>query len=56
MESVGLHMDWVWKCAVIIFFSRPEPKRHRACLAYGVVLAVIGRCGLVARLEVGHTG
>ncbi len=27
--------------------SRPEPKRHRSCVADGLILAVIGRCALL---------
>ncbi len=30
--------------------SRPELRRHRYCVEDGFVLAVIGRCALVARL------
>ncbi len=41
------------RCAVISVISRPEPKRHRPCIEDGLVILVIGRCALVARLWVG---
>ncbi len=35
--------------AVCSSISRPDLKRHRSCVEDGLVLAVIGRCALVAR-------
>ncbi len=39
--------------AVCCSISRPELKRHRSYVEDGLVLAIIGRCALVDRLEVG---
>ncbi len=39
--------------AIYSSISRREPKRHRSCVEDGLVLAVIGRCALVALLGVG---
>ncbi len=39
--------------AICSSISLYEPKRHRSCVEDGLVLAVVGRCALVARLGVG---
>ncbi len=39
--------------AICSSISRHEQKRHRSCVEDGLVLAVIGRCALVAPLGVG---
>ncbi len=39
--------------AVCSSFSQTEPKCYRSCVKEGLILAVIERCALVARLGVG---
>ncbi len=48
LRVTRLDVPGVWSS-----ISRPKLRRHRSCVEDGLVLAIIGRCALLARLGVG---